>query len=104
MPANTIVRPASAKAGGAATKRATGGNGLTNDLAKLSIPFGIVLAQNGLRSYLDAQKRTTKSTKKTSGGGALEGSPLEGSPLMLDGGKKKAKSKAKSKAKPKAKK
>ena len=91
MPAKTIARPASAKAGGAATKRATGGNGLTNDLAKLSIPFGIVLAQNGLRSYLDAQKRTTKKTK---GGGALEGSPL-----MLEGGKKKPKSKAKPKAK-----
>ena len=88
MPAKTIARPASAKAGGAATKRATGGNGLTNDLAKLSIPFGIVLAQNGLRSYLDAQKRTTKKTK---GGGALEGSPL------IDGGKKKAKAKPKAK-------
>lgn len=99
MPTKTIARPATAKAGGAATKRATGGNGLTNDLAKLSIPFGIVLAQNGLRSYLDAQKRTTKaSSKKTRGGGALEGSPL-----MVDGGKKRV-TKSKSKPKPKAKK
>ena len=98
MPTKTIARPASAKAGGgSAPKRSAGGNGLTNDLAKLSIPFGIVLAQNGLRSYLDSQKRTkAKATKSSKGGGALEGAPL------MDGGK--AKAKAKPKAKPKAKK
>ena len=88
MPAKTTARPASAqtlRGGSAASKRSTGGNGLTNDLAKLSIPFGIVLAQNGLRNYLDQQKRATKAApkeKKVSGG-------ADAPPMMLDGGKKK---------------
>lgn len=51
----------------AATSRAKsykkGGN-LTKDLASLSVPFGIILAQKGLRQYLDSQKNIMKSFEK----------------------------------------
>lgn len=93
MPSKTLARPTSAKAGGAASKRSTGGNGLTNDLAKLSIPFGIVLAQNGLRNYLDSQKRSTSAkpkAKTTTKPKTKGGAPLEGAPLVEGGKRKKA--------------
>ena len=38
--------------------KSVGGNGLAQELAKLAVPFGLVLAQNSLKNYLKA-----KSTK-----------------------------------------
>jgi len=42
-------------------KSKKGGN-LTNELSKLTIPFGLVLAQKSLESYLN--KKKTEPTKK----------------------------------------
>lgn len=42
-------------------KSKKGGN-LTNELSKLTIPFGLVLAQKSLESYLN--KKKTETTKK----------------------------------------
>lgn len=39
------------------------GGTMTKELAKLSVPFGIVLAQKGLLNYLDSQKGSKKATK-----------------------------------------
>lgn len=41
------------------------GGTMTKELAKLSVPFGIVLAQKGLLNYLDSQKASTKKSTKT---------------------------------------
>jgi hypothetical protein len=44
-----------------------GGNSLTTDLANLSVPFGLILAQKSLEKYLSVQKKpayTTSSTTK----------------------------------------
>ena len=40
----------------------TKGGDLGADLAKLSVPFGILLAQKGLRQYLDVQKKTAPAS------------------------------------------
>jgi hypothetical protein len=40
-----------------------GGSNLTTDLANLSVPFGLVLAQKSLEKYLT--KKTPSTTKKT---------------------------------------
>ena len=48
-----------------------GGN-MTKELAKLSVPFGIVLAQKGLLNYLDSQKSSKKATKAPKSGGCGE--------------------------------
>lgn len=63
----------------------TGGT-VTKELAKLSVPFGIVLAQKGLLNYLDSQKAAAKKgAKKAKSGGAAK--HFEPSPLV--GGAKK---------------
>lgn len=46
-------------------KSKKGGN-LTSELSKLSVPFGLVLAQKSLESYLDKKKTESKKTPKPS--------------------------------------
>lgn len=59
----------------------TGGT-VTKELAKLSVPFGIVLAQKGLLNYLDSQKASSKKSSKSAKSGGdmkhLEPAPLTG--------------------------
>ena len=76
----------------------TGGT-VTKELAKLSVPFGIVLAQKGLLNYLDSQKASSKKPSKgaKSGGNAKH---LEPSPLMGGAKKKTAPKKAAAKKPP----
>lgn len=65
-PAKAKAYNKKATAAPAKTKAYKGGN-LTKDLASLSVPFGIILAQNGLRQFLESQKMkaTPKSKKPT---------------------------------------
>jgi len=51
------------------TANKKGGN-MTKELAKLSVPFGIVLAQKGLLNYLESQKSSKKTTKAAKSGGS----------------------------------
>lgn len=60
-----------------------GGN-MTKELAKLSVPFGIVLAQKGLLNYLDSQKSSKKAPKSGGSGKHVEYASVSG------GGKKVA--------------
>jgi hypothetical protein len=46
-------------------KSKKGGN-LTSELSKLSVPFGLVLAQKSLESYLDKKRTESKKTPKSS--------------------------------------
>ena len=49
--------------------KSVGGNGLAQELAKLAVPFGLVLAQNSLKNYLKAKStkpNEQKSPKKSS--------------------------------------
>jgi len=59
--------PTMAKAAAPTKAKAYKGGNLTKDLASLSVPFGIILAQKGLRQFLESQKMTsnTKSKKAT---------------------------------------
>ena len=45
-------------------KSKKGGN-LTSELSKLSVPFGLVLAQKSLESYLDKKRTESKKSPKT---------------------------------------
>ena len=45
-------------------KSKKGGN-LTSELSKLSVPFGLVLAQKSLESYLDKKRTESKTSPKT---------------------------------------
>lgn len=70
---NTAKKPVPASSRAKSYKK--GGN-LTKDLASLSVPFGIILAQKGLRQYLDSQKNMMKSLeKKTSSSAASKKAP-----------------------------
>ena len=81
----------------AATRSASArGGSMTTELAKLSVPFGIVLAQNGLRKYLDAQGAkkiapASKASKKKPvvGGACYEANVPAAEPASLEGGRKK---------------
>lgn len=87
----------------AATRSASArGGSMTTELAKLSVPFGIVLAQNGLRKYLDAQdakkiapaskaskKKSAAAKKPVVGGACYEANVPAAEPASLEGGRKK---------------
>ncbi|QOI90220.1 hypothetical protein QKU58_gp111 [Pyramimonas orientalis virus] len=41
-----------------------GGNNLATDLANLSVPFGLILAQKSLEKYLSVKEKKTPEKKK----------------------------------------
>jgi hypothetical protein len=45
--------------------KSVGGNGLAQELAKLAVPFGLVLAQNSLKNYLKAKSTKTNNEHKS---------------------------------------
>ena len=47
-------------------QRSKKGGNLTSELSKLSVPFGLVLAQKSLESYLDKKKTESKKTPQPS--------------------------------------